>query len=320
LTDELKGEEKPPIGRPIGNVRVYVLDKQQRPVPVGVVGELYIGGMGVARGYQNRAEMSAEKFIPDAYSEEGGERLYRTGDWVRYVKGGKLEYVGRIDEQVKVRGFRIELGEIEAALRQHPSVREAAAVARNEETGEARLVAYVVAQRGKSLMANELRAHLRERLPEYMIPALFVTLDEMPLTPNGKIDRRALPSPEGLRPELGKEYVAPRDATEEVLAGIWGQILQVEKVGINDNYFDLGGDSLMAMQLISRMSEVFQVKLQVNQFFEAPSVEEMAEVIHLNEAVPGQTEKIARVLRKIQSMSQNNLRELLEEKRRANQR
>jgi acyl carrier protein len=245
--------------------------------------------------------------------------MYRTGDWVRYQPDGSIEYVGRVDHQVKLRGYRIELGEVEAALQQHPFIREAVAVI-SEENSERRLVAYVVAPHGKSLMVSELRAHMRERLPEYMIPAVFVMLAEMPLTPNGKVDRRALPLPEGVRPELEKEYVAPRNETEEALAVIWGQILGVEKIGVNDNYFDLGGDSLMAMQLISRMSEVFQVKLQVNQFFEAPSVQEMAQIIRLNETVPGQTEKIARVLRKIQSMSQQNIREMLKEKRQANQR
>ncbi|HEX8709118.1 MAG TPA: non-ribosomal peptide synthetase, partial [Pyrinomonadaceae bacterium] len=277
LTDELKGEEKPPIGRPIGNVRVYVLDKQQRPVPVGVVGELYIGGMGVARGYQNRAEMSAEKFIPDAYSEEGGERLYRTGDWVRYVKGGKLEYVGRIDEQVKVRGFRIELGEIEAALAAHEAVREAAVVVKEDSSGDKRLAAYVVGREPGAPTAGELRLFIKDKLPGHMIPALFVTLDEMPLTPNGKIDRRALARLKVERTEVQANLVMPRTEAERTIAGIWQEVLQLESVGVHDNFFDLGGHSLLLIQLQGKLKEALGPGITIIDLFEHPTIAALSE-------------------------------------------
>src|SRR5215207_2311202 len=243
------------IGRPIKNAQMYVVDEGFNPVPVGVAGELLIGGEGLARGYLNRPELTAEKFIPNPFGEDGGGRLYRTGDLVRYLAEGELEYLGRIDHQVKVRGFRIELGEIEAALESVESVKQAVVVAR-EEGGESRLVAYVVGEGGAELGVGELRAQLRERLPEYMVPSAFVSLGEMPLTPNGKVDRRALPEPDGQRGGRGEaDYVAPRTPTEELLAGIWSSVLRAERVGIEDNFFELGGHSLLATQLMSRVRE-----------------------------------------------------------------
>ncbi|HEX8433121.1 MAG TPA: amino acid adenylation domain-containing protein, partial [Longimicrobium sp.] len=237
------------IGSPIANTQVYVLDAAGEPVPVGVAGELYIGGAGVARGYLNRAATTAERFVPDAFSKEAGARMYRTGDLARWLADGTLEFLGRTDFQVKVRGFRIELGEIEARLAQHEGVREAVVAAREDVPGDTRLVAYWT---GDAVDAQALRAHLAERLPEHMVPAAYVHLEAMPLTPNGKLDRKALPSPDGAA-YSAREYEAPVGATETALAEIWAEVLGVERVGRWDNFFELGGHSLIAVTLISRM-------------------------------------------------------------------
>src|SRR6185369_5353721 len=218
-----------PIGRPIANTEVYVLDTQLQPVPVGVAGELYIGGAGLARGYWQRAELTAERFIPDSFSGKAGARLYRTGDLVRYLEAGELEYLGRLDQQVKVRGHRIELGEIEVVLGQHERVRQSVVVAREDVPEQKQLVAYVVSEgvsEGEAeISAGELRSYLKERLPEYMVPAFFVALAELPLTPNGKVDRRALPAPEHTRSQSEESYVAARTPVEELLAAIWCEVL-----------------------------------------------------------------------------------------------
>jgi acyl-coenzyme A synthetase/AMP-(fatty) acid ligase/aryl carrier-like protein len=237
-----------PIGRPIANSTAYVLDGQRQPVPVGVYGELYVGGAGLSRGYLNQLELTAEKFVPDPFN--AGQRLYRTGDLVRYTAEGLIEFQGRIDTQVKVRGYRIELGEIEAALASHAAIKEAVVLAREDTPGDKRLVGYVVAS-GEAPTAIELKEHLASQLPHYMVPAAFVTLDQLPLTPNGKVDRKALPAPE--RSGLEAEYVAPRTPTEETLAQIWADVLKLERVGIHDNFFELGGHSLLAVTLIERM-------------------------------------------------------------------
>jgi acyl carrier protein len=265
-----------PIGRPIANLRLYVLDEEQRLVPVGVTGELYIGGVGVGRGYLGRAALTAERFGPDPFSESGGERLYRTGDQVRIARDGQIEYLGRRDGQVKLRGFRIELGEIEAALLQHEQVQEAVVVARTAEGGEQRLVAYVVA---KDVKSSELRRYLQEKLPHYMVPATFVELERLPLTPNGKVDRRALPEPEMDRAGLGVEYAAPVTAVEEILVNIWSEVLGVPQVGIHDNFFDLGGHSLLATQVIARISKTFRAELPLRRLFEEPTIAVLAATI-----------------------------------------
>jgi amino acid adenylation domain-containing protein len=275
------------IGRPIANTQIYILNSFLHPVPIGVQGELYIGGAGVARGYLNRPELTAEKFIPDPFSAAPGARMYKTGDLARYRPDGNIEFLGRADHQVKIRGFRIELGEIEAALGQHPAVREAVVLAREDAAGdpsasprtEKRLVAYVVAEREPLPTTTDLRNFLKEKLPEYMVPAVFVLLEALPLMPNGKIDRRALPSPDRSRPELDKAFVAPRTPTEELLAEIWAQLLDLERVGIHDNFFDLGGHSLLATQLVSRMRETFQVEIPLRHLFEVPTVAGLAESI-----------------------------------------
>jgi amino acid adenylation domain-containing protein len=265
-----------PIGRPIANTRVYVLDARLRPVPVGTTGELYIGGDGLARGYLNRPGLTAASFIPDPFGGEPGARLYRTGDLARYLPDGLIEFVGRGDFQVKVRGFRIELGEVEAALNSHPDVKEAV-VAAHSDVGDKRLVAYVVGREAEeSALTSALRRHLDERLPAYMMPARFVVLERMPLTPNGKIDRRALPSPAAARPDLGHPFVAPSTPTEEALAHIWSRVLGLDRVGLHDNFFELGGNSLSATQLVSQVRKSFDVELPLRALFEHPTVAALA--------------------------------------------
>ncbi len=269
------GRSTSPIGRPIPNARTYVLDDALRPQPIGVAGHLHIGGVSLARGYLNRPELTAEKFIPDPFSAEPGARLYKTGDLARFLPDGNIEFLGRGDCQVKIRGYRIELGEIEAALRQHPAVQEAAVLAREDAPGEKRLVAYVVADS----TTDELRRHLKDKLPEFMVPAIFVSLDALPLLSNGKLDRRALPAPDRTRPELDAAFQTPRTPTEDLLAEIWAQLLGIERVGIQDNFFDLGGHSLLATQLVSRVRETFQVEISLRRLFEAPTVAGLAESI-----------------------------------------
>ncbi|HEX9938621.1 MAG TPA: amino acid adenylation domain-containing protein, partial [Longimicrobium sp.] len=259
-----------PIGRPLGNVRLYVCDALGSPQPAGVPGELLIGGAGVARGYLGRAGLTAERFVPDPFSAEGGARLYRTGDRARWRADGTLEYRGRLDGQVKIRGFRIEPGEIEAVLRGHERVADCVVVAREDVRGDGRLVAYVAG----GVEADELREHLRRSLPEYMVPAAFVMLEALPLTPNGKLDRKALPAPEYASAE--GRYVAPRTPTEEVLAGIWAEVLKVERVGRRDNFFDLGGHSLLAVQVISRVRQVLAVEVELGQVFTRPVLQDFA--------------------------------------------
>jgi len=267
-----------PIGRPIPNAKAYVLDDHLRLLPIGVAGTLYIGGVGLARGYVGRPDLTAEKFIPDPFSDTLGARLYKTGDLARFLPDGNLEFLGRNDDQVKIRGFRIELGEIAAALGQHPAVREAVVLA-HAERGETRLVAYVAGQGDARLTVNELRGFLKDQLPEHMLPAVFMLLDSLPLTPNGKIDRRALPTPDGQRPGLDEAFVTSRTATEELLAQIWGRVLGVERVGIYDNFFHLGGHSLLATQVVSRIRETFQVEMPLRCLFEAPTVAGLAATI-----------------------------------------
>ncbi|HYH80907.1 MAG TPA: amino acid adenylation domain-containing protein, partial [Longimicrobium sp.] len=260
----------PPIGRPVASTRVYVLDGALRPLPVGVPGELYVGGAQVARGYLGRPALTARRFIPDPFAAEPGGRLYATGDRARWRADGELEYLGRIDQQVKVRGFRVEPGEVEAALRRRAEVRDCAVVAREDASGQKRLVAYVVGEAN----ADELRAHLRRRLPEHMVPGAFVTLDRLPLTPSGKLDRRALPAPDLASAE--ERYVAPRTPVEEVLAGIWAEVLRLERVGVEENFFELGGHSLLATRVVSRVRAVFSVELPLRALFEGPTVAELA--------------------------------------------
>lgn len=276
--EELSANSTVPIGRPIPNARVYILDHLLRVVPIGVAGDLYIGGAGLARGYVGQPDLTAEKFIPDPFSSERGARLYKSGDLARYLPDGNIEYLGRSDDQIKIRGFRIELGEIEGTLARNPAVREAIVLLQGDEPGEQRLVAYVAAKEPRP-SANELRGFLQNALPEHMVPAVFVILDVLPLTANGKIDRHALPPPDGRRPELDEAFVASRTPTEELLAEIWGEVLRVERVGIYDNFFQLGGHSLLATQVVSRIREAFQVEMPLRRLFEAPTVAGLAESV-----------------------------------------
>ncbi|MEW5928183.1 MAG: non-ribosomal peptide synthase/polyketide synthase, partial [Gemmatimonadota bacterium] len=265
-----------PIGGPLANTTLYVLDARGEPVPPGLPGELFIGGAGVARGYLGGRATTAEAFVPDPFGAAGG-RLYRTGDRVRWLPAGALEYLGRMDAQVKVRGFRIEPGEVEAALLEHGRVREALVAVREDEPGEKRLVAYVVAAGGAEVAAPELREHLRGRLPEYMVPSAYVVLERLPLTANGKVDRRALPAPG--RDGAGRDFRAPRTAAEEVLAGIWAETLRLETVGAEDDFFELGGHSLLAAQVVSRVRAALGVELPLRTVFEAPTVAALARCV-----------------------------------------
>jgi acyl-coenzyme A synthetase/AMP-(fatty) acid ligase/acyl carrier protein len=281
------------IGRPIANTRMYILDRRLQPVPVGVTGELYIAGDGVARGYLNRPDLTAERFVADPFCTDANSRMYRTGDLARYRPDGTIECLGRLDHQVKIRGFRIELGEIESAMTQHADVRQAVVIDREDTPGDRRLVAYWIATGAASTPVEDLRRHLRERLPEYMVPSAFVELDAFPLTPNGKIDRRALPAPNNDRQELGPTFVAPRDAEEQVLAEIWSQLLGRSPIGINDNFFELGGHSLLATRLVSKIRERTGVGLPLRTVFDAPTLAGLAQRIRTVVPVAGIADTIA---------------------------
>ncbi|MEH2355882.1 non-ribosomal peptide synthetase [Nostoc sp.] len=263
------------IGRPIPDLQVYVLDEYFQPVPIGVPGEMYVGGEGVTRGYLNRPELTAERFISNPFNKS---KLYKTGDLARYLPNGELEYLGRIDNQVKIRGFRIELGEIEALIVQHPAIWESVVIVREDEPGDKRLVAYVVSQVEHSPKVPELRQFLKAKLPEYMVPSAFVLLESLPLTSNGKVDRRGLPKPD-LDSTLLEKYVAPRTPTEEMLALLWTQVLKLERVGIHDNFFEVGGHSLLATQLLSRIRTSFKVELALRELFARATVAELAQSI-----------------------------------------
>ena len=262
-----------PIGKPIGNVKVYILDKMMRLVPVGVEGEIYIGGFGVGRGYLNRPELTAQKFVPDPFTTDDGERLYKTGDKGKYLRDGSIEFVGRVDFQVKIRGYRIELGEIEAAINQFENVKTSVVTAVKDSYGNERLVAYIIPEH-KDFNTEALKDYLREKLPDFMVPSLIITMDSFPLTPNGKVDRKALPAPENI--ELQQPIVLPRTATEELIANIWADVLKLDKVGIHQNFFEIGGHSLLATQVISRLKESFKFEIPLKTLFDYPTVQLLA--------------------------------------------
>jgi acyl carrier protein len=286
-----------------------LLDRELQPVPVGFAGELHIGGDCLARGYLNRSELTAEKFIPDPFSTDPTARLYKSGDLARYLPDGNIEFIGRIDDQVKIRGFRIEPAEIEATLERHPAVRRAVVLTR-EDTAEEdsteigtvpatelsagkRLVAYLVVDPEQTLEPAHLRDYLKEKLPAYMIPESFVLLDALPLTPHGKVDRRSLPPPPRLGPEATKDFVAPRTAAETALAEIWAEVLDLKQVGIHDNFFDLGGHSLKAMQIVSRIRQTFFVEIPLRSLFHTPTIAEIADLIQGKDADSGKPKKIS---------------------------
>jgi amino acid adenylation domain-containing protein len=272
------GQIRVPIGRPIANTQVYLLDANLQPVPAGVSGELYIGGGGVARGYLNRPQLTAEKFIPNPFSREPDSRLYKTGDLARYNRDGALEFLGRLDGQVKIRGFRIEPGEIEMALGQHPAVQSAVVVAREDTPGDRRLTAYVV-KTDPRIVSDDLRSLLRQNLPEYMLPSQFIFLDALPLTPNGKVDRRRLPAPQPRDLKPRADFVAPRNKLEAQLAGIWETVFGIQPIGAKQNFFELGGHSLLAAKLFSAIEKAFGMRLPMVAIFRAPTIEELGELL-----------------------------------------
>jgi amino acid adenylation domain-containing protein/non-ribosomal peptide synthase protein (TIGR01720 family) len=288
--------ETVPLGRPIANTQIYILDNYLRPVPIGVPGELHVGGDNLARGYLNQPELTTERFIRNPFSDELESRLYKTGDLARYLPDGNIEFIGRIDHQVKIHGFRIELGEVESLLRQHPAIRETIVLAREDKPGNKRLVAYFVPNQENTSPAppalfSDLRNFLKEKLPDYMVPSAFVRLKALPLTPNGKVDRRALPAPESVRPELEGIFVAPRNLIEETIARIWAQVLELAQVGIYDNFFELGGDSIVSIQITARAN---QAGLQVTpkQLFEYPTVAGLAAVVGTTPTIQSEQEPV----------------------------
>jgi amino acid adenylation domain-containing protein len=330
-----------PIGRPIANTRIYVLDEQMQPVPVGVPGELYAGGDGLARGYLHRPALTAARFVPDPFSGKAGARLYRTGDRVRYLPDGNIEYLGRLDHQVKLRGMRVELGEIESVLLRHPAVRQVVVMAREDVPGatprpparggptipdgspgdanvrsivepplagglgEIRLIAYIVSREEQPATPDELRSHALQYLPDYMLPSAFVMLAALPLTPNGKVDRQALPVPAQNRPALPTPFVAPRSPLEESIAAIWSELLEVAQVGIHDNFFALGGHSLLATQVIARLRAIFGVEVPLQGFLDAPTVDRLAVLLEQSQKdVPTRKSPLKAVSREAYRISQ----------------
>jgi amino acid adenylation domain-containing protein len=304
-----EGGRAVPIGKPIANTQLYVLDGQMEPVPVGVAGELYISGKGLARGYLGRPELTSERFLPNAYSQEVGGRMYRTGDLARYRADGNIEFLGRIDHQVKVRGYRIELGEIESVLLQHDAIAEAVVLVSGEQ--DKRLIAYLVS-RGERIEVSQLRDYLRQSLPEYMVPSGYVWLEKMPVTANGKLDRAALP--EADRAEVGREkqYVAPRGPVEELLAGIWSQVLAVDRVGIHDNFFELGGHSLLLTQVSSRIRSAFSVDVPLRILFDTPTISRLGVVIAAEQIKEADSDEASELLRELQHLSPEEIGALLE--------
>ncbi|KAF9342628.1 hypothetical protein BGX26_007159, partial [Mortierella sp. AD094] len=277
----LKQSSNVPIGRPIANTRLYLLGSHRQPVPLGAIGELYIGGAGVARGYLNRPDLTAERFLPDPFSDKQDGRMFKSGDLARYLPDGNLLFLGRNDDQVKIRGYRIELGEIEAQLSEHSLVRETAVIALGEGANK-RLVAYVVSDSNDGL-PHILRSHLSSRLPEHMIPAAFVRLNELPLTPNGKLDRRALPDP-GINSFVSQGYEPPQSEIESTLAEIWSELLSIERISRHDNFFMLGGHSLLAVQMIERLRRI-DLEISIRTLFATPTLSALAQSIDKSQTI-----------------------------------
>jgi amino acid adenylation domain-containing protein len=298
-----------PIGRPIANDRTYVLDQSLQPVPVGVPGELCIGGTGIAKGYLNQPLQTAERFVRDPFSNDANARMYRTGDLARFLPDGNVEFLGRIDQQVKIRGYRVEPAEIESVLKKHPAVQQVVVVPQEDKAGDKSLVAYVVSS--KKPAADELRSFLQERLPDYMVPSAIVHLETLPLTRNGKVDTAALPSPEQVGSVTERVLVAPRNPVEEGLVEIWRQVLQLDQIGVQDNFFDLGGHSLLATQVISRVRSTFHVQLPLRSLFERPTIAGLAEQIAQEQPQASDDEEVAKLLRELEGLSDEEAERLL---------
>jgi amino acid adenylation domain-containing protein len=300
----------PPIGRPLSNCRIHILDRHLEPVPIGVVGEIFIAGDCLARGYWRRPGATAERFLPDPFAHASGGRMYRTGDLGRRSADGNIEFLGRIDHQVKIRGYRVELGEIEVALGQHPTVRSAVVTSSSNAAAKpAQLIAYVVPALGAQFDPAELRHFLQARLPNFMIPSLYVAIDALPLTPTGKVDRRALPSPNSSQPYVGTDYVEPRDSTERQLAAIWTEVLKLNRIGIHDNFFALGGHSLLVAQVIARVRHAFNYDMPAHVMFDAPTVAEMASRLR---AVDGSDDEIDRLAAELENLTTEQREALLQ--------
>lgn len=305
---------RPCIGRPIANARMYLLDQLLGPVPTGALGELYIGGIALARGYLNRPDFTAERFVPDPYSPRPGGRLYKTGDLARYLEDGNIEFIGRADHQVKIRGFRVEMGEIEAILACHPAVREAVVVTREGSPGQRRLLAYVAADPQHRLTAESLRAHLEERLPDYMLPSAYLVMDRLPLTANGKVDRAALALSGGPAVETTEEFVPARTPAEELVARIWEDVLCIDKVGINSDFFTLGGHSLLASQVVLQLREIFRVEVPVRALFDAPTVSGVVKVLSDLWGGSEIVEEIAWTFLQVEQLSDRDTNAILEQR------
>jgi amino acid adenylation domain-containing protein len=280
--------DRPSIGKPINNTQCFILDQHLQPVPIGITGDLYIGGTGLARGYFNRPAITAENFIPNPFAIEPGSRLYKTGDLARFHIDGSLEFLGRVDNQVKIRGYRIELGEIEAILSKASGVKETVVISQGDSLGNEKLVAYIVAKFQHKPPIEDLRAQIKRSLPDYMVPSQFVFLEALPLTPSGKIDRRSLPAPDQARPELESSYAAPESVIEDALAGIWADVLGIEQVGVNDNFFELGGHSLLATMVVSRLRYVFKLDISLITIFQGPTIAELSNALLAQEMNPGE--------------------------------
>ncbi|MDQ3957816.1 MAG: non-ribosomal peptide synthetase [Actinomycetota bacterium] len=305
------GETGPPsIGRPIANSWIYLLDRNLNQVPPGVPGEVYVAGAGLARGYFGRPDMTAERFLPDVLAPSPGARMYKTGDLARYRADDSLDFMGRLDYQIKIRGFRVELGEIEHALLEHPEVRNAVVTAPEASTGK-RIVAYAVAEDGAPLGADALRSHLAARLPDYMVPSAFKLIDALPLNPNGKVDRAALPGLDEARERAADVEARPATPTEELLAAIWRELLGVSDVGRDDSFFELGGQSLLATRLVSRIREAWGIDARLRIVFDAPTLRELAGRVAELCGGPAASDEIAAAVAEISSLSDEDVKRLL---------
>jgi acyl carrier protein len=300
-----------PIGKAAVNVKVYILDKHFQPVPVGIVGELYVSGYGLARGYFQRPELTKEKFIPNPFDKSPYHRLYKTGDLARYLPDGNIEFLGRIDDLVKIRGYQIDLCEVEAILSKYPRISQAVTTTHGENAKEKFLVAYFIPVINETVNASELRKYLAAQLPDYMIPSVFVQMDSFPLNPNGKVNRKVLPIPTNERPELNQIYIAPQTPIQEILAEIWAEVLGVKQVGIDDNFFQLGGHSLKAIQLIGKIRQTLELDITIRHLFTSPSVKELATA--LGELAGGEDiiNEIAKTIQEIAQLSPEQLQAML---------